>query len=378
MTRSFARPLLAALLLGVFACGDDDEPARDAAIDSGECAVDTDCAPGDACLRGVCVPSFTDADGDGFASGADCDDMDPTIGTRAQRTCSSECATGVERCVMGTWEPCDAPADCSCMPGETRAIACERCGTQMQRCGDAGTWVNEGTCAGAGECSPGALESGGPCGACGTQRRTCLDTCVWDAFTCVGEGECTAGAMESLAQSCGSCAEQRARTRTCSPSCTWAAWGEWGACSTASGCTPGTDDGETVACGRCGSGTQSRTRACDATCAWGGWGAWSTCAGETGCSPGAVDTSVQSCGGVCGGGTRTRTRTCDASCGWAAWGSWGACSEVYCFDCTGLEVCPGDVGFAPRSCTSGRGARCTCSPSGTWTSCSTTCYSCLL
>ena len=65
---------------------------------------------------------------------------------------------------------------------------------------------------GEGACSPGDIDTGGSCGNCGMQRRSCDATCSWGAWTCDGEGECAVGAVDEEMQSCGGCAYQTKST----------------------------------------------------------------------------------------------------------------------------------------------------------------------
>jgi hypothetical protein len=255
------------------------DAGTDAAAEAMRCS-QGDCPAGEVCVAQQCVPEDEDRDGDGFSAGVDCDDTDDAVGTTARRQCSSSCATGFERCVMGQWQPCDAPegSECNCTGNERRELDCARCGTQAQRC-EQGNWQNEGQCMGQGSCSPGSVELGGDCGQCGTRRRTCLESCEWGAWQCVDQGACPAGEQQTESESCG----------------------------------------------RCDTGTRTRTRSCTDACSWGTWGSWGSCTGESGCEPYDVEQQTESCSTACGSGSHTRTRTCTSSCGWGSWGSWGSC-----------------------------------------------------
>lgn len=327
-------------------CSPLDRAACGAAecIAAADCAVRAECASAE-CVEGVClelgvsarcaeaeychpetgcapVPAGdVDGDGDGVAAEADCNDADPRVGFRAERACSSACATGIEACVSGRWRACDAPVDCSCEGTATRTLRCERCGTITQRC-EGGVWVS-GPCEGQGSCAPGALEGVGSCGRCGLERRTCLDDCSWDTPACVGEGVCEAGTIEDEVESCGSCSESRARSRACDASCAWSAWSEFGACGASTGCDPGEVETRTQDCGSCG--TQSQSRSCGSECVFGAWSAWSACTGEGVCAPSTPRSEMRPCGS-CTSGAEIRTSTCTSACGWSAWSSWSACT----------------------------------------------------
>ena len=75
---------------------------------------------------------------------------------------------------------------------------------QRQVCMD-GTWQNDGTCSGMGDCSPGEIGMGGVCGNCGAERRSCGTDCRWSAWACEGEGVCMAGRVEEETEPCGAC-----------------------------------------------------------------------------------------------------------------------------------------------------------------------------
>lgn len=201
------------------------------AVDAGPATCSPPCAATETCgADGICVSAAADGDGDGVPTATDCDDADVSVGATAERTCSSGCGDGLERCADGVWAACDAPLSCDCAPGSApRDLACGRCGTQRQVCAD-GTWTNEGGCSGEGVCNPDALGAGGGCGMCGTQERRCLVDCTWGAYTCVGEGACTAGAPQTETRSCA-CGADETRTRTCTSSCGWGAWSAWSGCS---------------------------------------------------------------------------------------------------------------------------------------------------
>lgn len=264
------------------------------------------CAIDEVCVEGVCHPATSDLDHDGVPAATDCDDANASVGSVSERSCSSSCGTGVERCTDGVWATCTAPTTCDCTDGEPpRTIACMHCGMQQQVC-SGGVWTDSGLCVGGGPCSPGDVDMGGTCGNCGTLARTCMTDCTWGAWGCSDEGVCAA---TDVPQS------------------------------------------ESQSCGTCGTGTQMRTRSCDATtCQWGTWSGWGTCSGgEMGtCSPGQTDMQTQACPGGCA--NQTRTRSCDtaASCTWGTWSSWSTCPS--CGPVCGNSSC--ESGETCSSCSS--------------------------
>lgn len=343
---------------------------RTATSDGAPCEAGS-CPLGEICANGRCIAPLEDRDGDGVPRGSDCDDADDSVTTTAQRACRSECADGIERCVMGLWEACDAPTDCDCDPDEQRTVNCGNCGVQNQVCNSQGRWTDVGGCGEQGECSAGVSEALGPCGDCGTEKRTCLADCRWDAPACTSEGECQAGGGESESEACGACGSSRTRRRTCDETCRFSAWDAWSACADTGGCPANQTDTATSGCGNCGSGTRSRTRTCDAAgCGWGAWGPWSACSGATGCTPNTPEVGTEPCGN-CNAGSRSHTRTCDGTCAWGGWGAWGTCNGA-----TGCA--PNDVNNGAVSCTSEGNCRTvtTCGSTCTWGAPVTECAPC--
>lgn len=95
----------------------------------------------------------------------------------------------------------------------------------------------EVTCA----CSPGQVQDG-PCGRCGTHRRTCGGNCQWGGWGgCTGEGPCAPGQAER--QACCDCGSQ---TRRCNSACRWEGWSECAGPDPAG--TPPCDSGKLGAC----------------------------------------------------------------------------------------------------------------------------------
>jgi hypothetical protein len=254
----------------------------------GECVSLLQTLDRDASLpNGSCVP---------YCTNVACGASDGCGGTCLTGDCGGNgvCQNGV--CVCGTG---DAVCGATCLPAASIA------------------------------CQPGMMESQ-PCGACGTQTRTCGTDCQWGSWdVCTGEGACMPGSTR--VQDCGACGTQSA---ACGVDCQWGAWGTCGG----TGCTPG--DTQTQSCGNCG----TQTRSCISSCQW---SAWSTCNGQGVCTPGAVDRA--GCGD-CG----THSRTCTSAC---AWGSFGTC--------TGQGCSPGST----RQGSCDPCAHQTCTSSCTWGAC---------
>lgn len=249
--------LLAACVALVAGCalGEDGVNPRDRdASPSMDGSVPVD---GGAGTDGMVAPG-SDMDGDGVPSERDCNDADPTVGSTAERRCSSMCGEGIERCTDGIWEICTAPLTCECVVGSApRELDCERCGTQRQVCTDGG-WVNDGACAGSGPCSPGDIDMGPLCGMCGREERRCQADCTWSSTACVSEGVCAAGASDTESRTCATtCGGTETRTRSCGSSCGWGAWSGWSGCPTCGPvCGDGTcESGETcTSCADCRNG----------------------------------------------------------------------------------------------------------------------------
>ncbi|MBI2898474.1 MAG: C-type lectin domain-containing protein [Deltaproteobacteria bacterium] len=328
-----------------------------ATCEDGTCVTDDPCDrvvcdTGQTCSDGSCVAETVDADGDGFAASADCDDHDPDVVPGSTAPCSTRCGDGSSTCTEGEWSECSAPAECDCIQGETRSEACGRCGLAQRECDATGSWEDAiGPCEGQGACSPGASEVGA-CpggGACRLRERICADDCIWLGWGgCAGFDDCVPGAEEDDA--CGLCGTH---TRSCTETCQWDAYGP---CANEGTCSRG--DVEAEDCGECG----ATTRTCGASCAW---SQWTTCegSGETrDCYSGAAGTRDV---GPCRGGTET--------CG--AGGDWGSCvGEVVpgAEDCDGTDDdCDGQIddGAACPCTVDQRGAHAylVCGGSVTWT-----------
>jgi hypothetical protein len=143
-----------------------------------------ECADGEQCIGGECVPVFVDEDGDTYDAQSDCDDHNPDVVPGSTQDCSTKCGNGVQVCRDGAWQPCTAPKNCECdVPAEE---PCGLCGTAIRDCIDHVYAPETGPCDGQGDCEPlsiGVLA----CAQCGTQGETCGEDCHWGA----PEGECT-------------------------------------------------------------------------------------------------------------------------------------------------------------------------------------------
>ncbi|MDP2343805.1 MAG: hypothetical protein Q8O67_22795 [Deltaproteobacteria bacterium] len=220
------------------------------------------------------------------------------------RECETPCGLGTQDCQGdGTFGACDTVDGCVCDPAvdTARTVPCGFCGFRDSSCGADGFWADDPVCQSEGECAVDNVEDK-QCG-CGTQSRTCDDTCTWGALSAcvVPVDACTPDATETA--SCGTCGSQ---TRTCGDDCRFAAPT---ACVEGSVCAAGAP--EVQACGRCG----EKTATCDPDgCGFGPFGA---CVGEGTCTPNEVQT--RACGD-CG----TQSRTCTSAC---EFGAFGACVD---------------------------------------------------
>jgi len=286
---------------------------------------------------------------------------------------------------------CDGTPDqiFACPPGKQDVASCGFCGTQTRTCSDTCVWGPYSQCQGQGVCTAGQQQSE-PCGQCGTRYRTCNGQCQWDPWgSCLNEGPCSPGQTQN--QGCGNCGTQ---SRSCNAQCQWE---PWSFCQNQGVCSVGQQQSQS--CGPCG--LQYRT--CNFMCQWDPWGgcnstgvctpgqqqsqscgscgtqyrscnnscywdSWGGCMGQGTCTPGQSETKSQSCGSC---GTQTSTRSCDWSCNWSAWSSWSSCSgQGVCTPWqteTQSQAC-GNCGSQSRSRTCS--AFCTWGDWGSWSSCS--------
>ena len=119
--------------------------------------------------------------------------------------CQTHCGAGEIACVNGVWSPCSAASDCYCdVPGASKEVACDKCGTQTSTCQEATeqipgypppvyVWGDYSLCTGEGLCDAGQTEEN-ECGNCGASVRTCQDDCTWNEWgECEDEGMCLPG-----------------------------------------------------------------------------------------------------------------------------------------------------------------------------------------
>jgi len=161
-----------------------------------------------------------DQDGDTYPDDVDCDDYDPLVIPGSVRACASDCATGEERCVAGSWTECSAPSDCTCdTPGTTRTVVCGNCGLASQRCGTDGMWEDPGACMSEGECGDGEVETE-PCIYCGSRSRICDATCTWRPWgDCDPPNDCDPSSPPEVTNE--GCALGEVQRRACSSDCAW-------------------------------------------------------------------------------------------------------------------------------------------------------------
>lgn len=178
----------------------DDASADDASTDASptdagppdaftpECAAAADCMTARGappcgtweCTGGLCranCPGCTDADGDGYGTGAagacagpDCDDADRSIGSDAVRSCYSgpagtdgvgACRAGTETCAAGTWSGCSGevvPGGEACNAGDDDCDGSsdESLGTFSCGVGACAATVSACAAGSTGVCTPGA------------------------------------------------------------------------------------------------------------------------------------------------------------------------------------------------------------------------------
>lgn len=114
----------------------------------------------------------------------------------------------------------DAGASERCVPGSSRVVPCENCGSATQVCGQDSRWTDAGACVGAGACAAGTIETEST-DRCGTRSRTCSTACDWEEWTqATPDGECMPGEERRDEAACGPSAVQ---VETCTEACEWSA-----------------------------------------------------------------------------------------------------------------------------------------------------------
>lgn len=121
--------------------------------------------------------------------------------------------------------PPDEGAACL-TPNQIFKRTCGLCGSQEAVClvgddGGANKVSPYGDCTNeiAGGCHPGETEDVA-CGNCGTQKRTCSNSCTWTTTQCTGQPtqSCTPGSVELIS---AGCAADVYRQKSCKADCTW-------------------------------------------------------------------------------------------------------------------------------------------------------------
>jgi hypothetical protein len=360
-------------------------------------------------MRGACVESTADLDGDGFGD-ASC----PEVGGVPASDCNdsnAEAFPGAPEVCNGIDDDCNAQCDeaFTCCRGSIGDCT-TTCGTTGTRvCGTSCSW---GVCSPPPETCNGVDDdcNGAPddvfacvrgtssscttsCGSTGT--RACGDdcsvgACVPPAETCNGADDdcdgsvdegfgCARGSSTSCMTSCGSTG-----SRTCDATCTLGACvpppeGCSGVDDDCDGridetveCSPGTSTSCTTSCGTTG------TRSCSTGCIYGACTPpTEVCNAQDDDCDGRIDEtftcvpgSSSTCGTSCG---TTGTRTCTAAC------TWGACTPPI-EACNGVDDNCNSMCDETFACCAGRSGTCmtscgttgtrTCSGSCTWSVCS--------
>ncbi|MBU1535344.1 formylglycine-generating enzyme family protein, partial [Myxococcota bacterium] len=184
------------------------------------------CLEGDLCNEGlVCHEAIckTDADGDGYHAGLDCDDNDETVYPGSIHECQSDCAYGTRSCnSAGEWTACTADTECECtQAGTTKEVPCGKCGTATVMCTADLVWEFPTECNGQGACYPWQTEEE-ECGNCNMRSRSCTQECLWEPWgECDGPGVCAPGTVEWSTDDCTPLGF--VQQRECNDSCLWEA-----------------------------------------------------------------------------------------------------------------------------------------------------------
>jgi hypothetical protein len=256
------------------ACGSacPEHPASISTCSSGACGISCDAGFGnangsieDGCECTITNPTELCDAVDNDCNGTTDDGFDCTLGDSMVCTLIASC-TGGRLCGAGcTWGPCENNLWACTTPGETRQQDCGNgsCGTQARSCTDTCDWSDWGSCSlkPANTCFTGATQG---CGDCGTQ--TCESSCQWGS--CTGEG-CHPTGTQTCTTSCGTTG-----TQTCNASCAW------GNCEPPAETCNGADDDCDGTCDEpalccvgerrcCTMGGDSGYQICTSSCSWG-------------------------------------------------------------------------------------------------------------
>jgi Cys-rich repeat protein len=338
-------------------------------VQPGPCVADADCAAGESCVAGTCVPGTTCEAAGGkcgslTANGVVCDAgyvADGTAGTCApgggccvqtQPVCTADrecpagqvcqnglcvavclCASNADcpqgalckncQCELGCSTDRDCAAGQTCVNGVCKATCVAKtcadlgysCGTQSDGCGGN---LSCGSCAAGQTCANGVCTAGPAC----TTDRDCAagQACV----NGVCQGSCVAKTCAQLGYTCGAPSDGCSGTLSC------------GACAA----------GQVCEAGVCKAGTVCRTNgdcAAGQTCVGGVCTAGTSCTADRDCATG------QACvNGVCQGGCVAKTCTdLGYSCGTQSDGCGG---NLSCGTCAAGQLCTDGVCTAGTVC----------------------------
>jgi len=330
-------------------CGGDTPFCNQAGDACVACREAGDCAAGEACDAGACVPLPVECQTD-----AECAEAAPSRplcqATDGRGLCvecrrSSDCADGVD-CIGGSCVDlsCTSDDDCAGFPGRSRCgsggrcVGCEGDGD----CGDGARCSDEGLCEAERLCEVDADCAGDPGGpVCDPGTGACV--------ACVVDGDCPFG------QRCVDRSACVAIECTGSADCPLGARCDDGACVDPGACTGAGDCTFDPRAPQCGAAGRCVECTVDAHC-----GAGERCIGEVCTVPQECSSDAQCTGGfVCSGGLCGACRT-DDQC------PRGICSAGACVD---APSCASDRDCASGVCAGGVCAACATTldcPAGLW------------